>query len=84
MAALHFASPPTAEEDGPSEAVKKHWSAMQRFLWMNEEGMNVSGTTGCQVWDQALIICAVDEAGMASRESFSFHILPFLRPFSYS
>ena len=58
--------------EGPdAESVQKHRDRMHDFLWMSNEGMMMNGTNGVQVWDTALLIQAVVEAGFAEDEEFS-------------
>lgn len=52
--------------DGPdSHSVRRHRERMEEFLWVNKEGMFVSGTNGVQCWDTAFLIQAVSAAGLA-------------------
>ena len=58
MVAVHFL-------DGDnSDSLVKHREKLPTYLWQSDEGMTSSGTNGVQVWDTALTILAVVEAGL--------------------
>lgn len=48
-----------------SYSFNRHIDRLNDYMWMNKEGMLANGTNGVQVWDTALLIQAVVEAGLA-------------------
>lgn len=64
MAAIYFS-------DGEGSAsLAKHRETLPTYLWQSHEGMTSCGTNGVQVWDTALTILAVAEAGLAQDHRF--------------
>ncbi|THH04052.1 hypothetical protein EW146_g10277 [Bondarzewia mesenterica] len=52
--------------EGPeSAAVQRHLATIKEFIWMGPDGMQVTATNGCQVWDIALISHALVESGLS-------------------
>lgn len=64
MTAVYFSD----GEDSVSLA--KHREKLPTYLWQSEEGMTCSGTSGAQVWDTALTVLAVVQAGLAQHDRF--------------
>ena len=55
--------------DGPeSDAFKMHLSRVHDFLWLNKDGMFMTGTNGSQLWDIAFFAQAMVETGLAEAE----------------
>ena len=50
------------------EAVKKHLAALKEFIWMGPDGMQVTVTNGCQVWDTAFIVLGLIDSGLSEVE----------------
>lgn len=64
MAMLYF------DEGEESINLAKHRERFPKFLWQAAEGMTVSSTDGAQVWDTALSVLAVVEAGLVQDARF--------------
>ena len=64
MAMLYF------DEGEESINLAKHRERFPKFLWQGAEGMTVSSTDGAQVWDTALSVLAVVEAGLVQDARF--------------
>jgi lanosterol synthase len=68
-------------EGNESDAVQKHLTSLNEFLWMGPDGMEMTATNGTQVWDTVFVANALIESGMAdlpeNRESV-VRILDFL------
>ena len=55
--------------DGPeSDAFKMHLSRVPDFLWLNKDGMFMTGTNGSQLWDIAFFAQAMVETGLAEED----------------
>lgn len=53
-----------------SFSVAKHRESLHVFIWQGAKGMEIGGTDGVQVWDTALSVLSVIEAGLASQHCF--------------
>ncbi len=66
-------------EGNDSEAVQRHIVTLKEFIWMGPDGMQVTVTNGCQVWDTAFIAHALIESGLAEREENHEAIVKILK-----
>ena len=73
MLAVHFIN------GDNSESLAKHREKLPTYLWQSEEGMTSSGTNGVQVWDTALTILAVVEAGLVLDPRFKPSMIKALK-----
>ena len=64
MTAIYF-----SEGEG-SASLARHRETLHTIVWQSSEGMEASGTNGVQVWDTALTVLAVTEAGLAKDHRF--------------
>ena len=64
MVAVHFSN---GDDSG---SLAKHREKLPTYLWQSDEGMTSNSTNGVQVWDTALIVLAVIEAGLISDQRF--------------
>lgn len=53
-----------------SASLARHRETVLTYLWQSNEGMTSCGTNGVQVWDTALTVLAVVEAGLAKDDRF--------------
>ncbi|KAJ3501638.1 hypothetical protein NLJ89_g9247 [Agrocybe chaxingu] len=58
----------THVEGRESVAYKEHMIKRQDFMWVNAEGMMMTGTNGSQLWDTGFIAQALVETGLADEE----------------
>ena len=64
MVAIHFS-------DGDvGDSLAKHRETLPTYPWQSDDGMTSRGTDGVQVWDTALTILAVHEAGLVQDPRF--------------
>lgn len=51
--------------EGDGEALKLHLAKIDDFLWMSKDGLFMTGTNGCQLWDISFLAQAEVETGLA-------------------
>lgn len=53
-----------------SASLARHRETLHTNVWQSNDGMEASGTNGVQLWDTALTVLAVVEAGLAKDHRF--------------
>lgn len=65
--------------EGPdSEAVKLHLAKVDDFLWLNRDGLFMTGTNGTQLWDIGFLAQAEVETGLANEPDNKKSVLHML------
>ncbi|WOO77353.1 Lanosterol synthase [Vanrija pseudolonga] len=67
-----------AKESRDSEAVKRHLTRIDDFLWLSQDGLFMTGTNGSQLWDISFLAQAEVETGLANEPENKESVLSML------